>query len=114
VGDGLRVVIIHDAPTFWNHVPMFEATLAIHSQRKIVCRSGLQVERGSGGGTEDQKALGGGFNPRQADTDRKHGPHPARQHGRTPDGRLILLENIGEGSGAGFPPPLNHTIKPQP
>src|SRR3954463_8915142 len=59
VGDGLRVVIIHDAPTFWNQVPTFEATLAIHSQRKIVCRSGLQVERGSGGGMEDQKSLGG-------------------------------------------------------
>src|SRR5436305_115839 len=59
VGDGLSVVIIHDAPTFWNQVPMFEATLAIHSQRKIVCRSGLQVERGSGLGTKDQKNLGG-------------------------------------------------------
>src|SRR4051812_26679028 len=50
MGDGLSVVIIHDAPTFWNQVPTFEATLAIHSQRKIVCRSGLQVERGLGGG----------------------------------------------------------------
>ena len=48
VGDGLSVVIIHDAPTFWNQVPMFEATLAIQSQRKIVCRSGLQVERVGG------------------------------------------------------------------
>src|SRR5436305_10386217 len=48
VGDGLIVVIIHDAPTFWNQVPILEATLAIHSQRKIVCRSGLQVERVSG------------------------------------------------------------------
>ena len=48
VGDGLSVVIIHDAPTFWNQVPMFDATLAIHSQRKRACRSGLQVERGSG------------------------------------------------------------------
>src|SRR3954454_3120990 len=89
MGDGLSVVIIHDAPTFWNHVPTFEATLAIHSQRKIVCRSGLQVERGSGGGTEDQKVSGGegeppwkggyrrawGFNPRRGGlTRRSDGP----------------------------------------
>src|SRR5436305_3873944 len=45
VGDGVSVVIIHDAPTFWNHVPTLEATLAIHSQRNTVWRSGLQVER---------------------------------------------------------------------
>src|SRR5947208_1459485 len=59
VGEGLSVVIIHDAPTFWNQVPIFDATLAIHSQRKIVCRSGLQVERGSGGGIAARRCLGG-------------------------------------------------------
>jgi len=47
VGDAESVVISHDAPTFWNQVPMFEATLAIHSQRKMVWRSGLQGERAS-------------------------------------------------------------------
>jgi hypothetical protein len=45
VGEGVSDVISHDAPTFWNQVPMLEATLAIHSQRKIVWRRGLQVER---------------------------------------------------------------------
>jgi hypothetical protein len=46
-GEAEIVVIIHDAPTFWNQVPMFEATLAIQSQRKMVWRSGLQGERAS-------------------------------------------------------------------
>ena len=45
MGDVVSVVINHDAPTFWNQVPMLDATLAIHSQRKIVWRNGLQVER---------------------------------------------------------------------
>ena len=49
---------------------MLDATLAIHSQRKMVCRSGLQVERVSGGGKELYPAPQGrrhkawGFSPR--------------------------------------------------
>src|SRR5947209_12131509 len=49
VGEGVSVVISHDAPTFWNQVPTLEATLAIHSQRNTAWRSGLQVERAGTG-----------------------------------------------------------------
>jgi len=73
------VVIIHDAPTFWNQVPMFDATLAIHSQRKSVCRSGLQVERGSGGGFashwwlgEMGEVVGGGLEEFPSSPDQVH------------------------------------------
>src|SRR4051794_39226782 len=85
-GDGLSVVIIHDAPTFWNQVPMFDATLAIHSQRKIVCRNGLQVERGSGVGIaarlrsgEIGEIVGGGLQEFSSAPDQIH--------------RLLLLDS---------------------
>jgi hypothetical protein len=48
VVDEVSVVIIHEAPTFWNQVPMFDARLAIHSHRKTLWRSGLQGEQGGG------------------------------------------------------------------
>src|SRR5436305_4345293 len=48
-GEGVSVVIIHDAPTFWNQVTTLDATLAIHSQRNTVWRRGLQVDRTGAG-----------------------------------------------------------------
>src|SRR5882724_3829887 len=45
----LIVAISHEAPTFCSQVPMFEATLAIHSQRKRRLASGRQGERGGAG-----------------------------------------------------------------
>jgi hypothetical protein len=44
-GDGLKVVINHDAPTFCIHVPMLEAIVANHRARNTDCRSGLHGER---------------------------------------------------------------------
>jgi hypothetical protein len=44
-GDGLKVVINHDAPTFCIHVPMLEAIVANHRTRNTDCRSGLHGER---------------------------------------------------------------------
>ena len=49
--DGLElsVAINHEAPTLCSQVPMFEATLAIHSQRKTRFESGRQGEGGRAG-----------------------------------------------------------------
>jgi hypothetical protein len=43
-GDGLRVVISHDAPTFCIHVPTLEAIVANHRARNIGSRSGIHGE----------------------------------------------------------------------
>jgi hypothetical protein len=53
----VRVVIVHEAPTFWNQVPRFENVFAIHSHRKSGCRKGRQVEKveaGRGAVAEDE------------------------------------------------------------
>src|SRR5579864_1124913 len=47
VVDVVNDVIIQEAPTFCSQVPTLEATVAIHSQRKSRCRSGLQAESGA-------------------------------------------------------------------
>ena len=44
-GDGLKVVINHEAPTFCIHVPMLDAIVANHRARNIDWRSGLHGER---------------------------------------------------------------------
>src|ERR1700676_3960612 len=49
VVDVVNDVIIHEAPTFCSQVPTLDATVAIHSQRKRRCRSGLQAESGAAG-----------------------------------------------------------------
>jgi hypothetical protein len=48
MGEGTSEVINHTPPTSCIHVPMFEATDAIHSERKRGCRRGLQADVVSG------------------------------------------------------------------
>src|ERR1700680_1389403 len=49
VVDVVNDVIIQEAPTFCSQVPTLDATVAIHSQRKRRCRSGLQAESAAAG-----------------------------------------------------------------
>src|SRR6202023_988136 len=49
VVDVVNDVIIQEAPTFCSQVPTLDATVAIHSQRKRRCRSGLHAESGAAG-----------------------------------------------------------------
>jgi hypothetical protein len=44
MGEGVSEVINHTPPTSCIHVPMFETTEAIHSERKRGCRRGLQTD----------------------------------------------------------------------
>jgi hypothetical protein len=48
MGEGISEVINHTPPTSCIHVPMFEATDAIHSERKRGCCRELQADVVSG------------------------------------------------------------------